>query len=70
MKRAKFTVTVDREIAKFSSLRQAMLYAEMISRDPWVGLVEVSDKDSLRGQYSGGQPTPEFKNHHINGIFR
>jgi hypothetical protein len=70
MKRTQYTVTVENHTARFSALRHAMLFAQMMSREMLGHLVEVGSKDGLRGQYHSGQPTPEFKQHHISGIFR
>lgn len=69
-KRVKYTVHhIEGETARFSLLRHALLFALMLSeRMPWC-LIEVSAKDGLAGQYKGGQPTPEFKQHHIDGVF-
>ena len=70
MKQTKYTVEIEGHTARFSALRHAMLFAAMMSREAIGHLVEVQSKDGLRGQYRGGVPTPEFKQHHINGIFR
>lgn len=70
-KRVKYTVhnIGEKEIAKFSSLRHALLFAIMISERMPTHLIEVSGKDGLVGQYRAGNPTPEFKQHHIDGVF-
>lgn len=57
------------ETAKFSCLRHALLFAIARSEERPCDLIEVSAKDGLVGQYQGGNPTAEFKQHHINGIF-
>ena len=69
-KRTKYIVhNIEGETARFSSLRHAMLFAVMLSeRMPWCS-IEVSAPDGLVGQYLGGAPTPEFKQHHIDGTF-
>lgn len=70
-KRIKYTVHgLNSETAKFSSLRHALLFAVARSEEMPANLIEVSAKDGLAGQYEGGKPTPEFVQHHINGIFR
>lgn len=70
MKRTKYTVHhIEGETAKFSSYRHALLFAMMLSERIPGQLIEVSAKDGLVGQYQGGNPTPEFKQHHIDGIF-
>lgn len=63
-KRSKFEVEIAGEMARFSDLRQAMIYAKhMSSRTPGI-LIQVSAKDGLAGQYLKGETTPEFKAHH------
>lgn len=70
-KRTRYIVQCRGEIARFSSYRHALLFAEMLSgRDCPGQLVEVSAPDGLVGQYRDGRPTPEFKQHHIDGIFQ
>jgi hypothetical protein len=64
--RTYFTVRYGHNIAKFSSNRDAMHFAEAQSqapelRDCWI---EVSHKTGLVGQYRNGQTTPEFQLHH------
>lgn len=68
-KRTKYTIRVGNTVSKFSLLRHAMLFAVMLSERMPGHLIEVADKDSLVGQYRGGAPTPEFKQHHIDGVF-
>lgn len=69
-RQAKFTVhNIGGETAKFSSLRHALLFAVMLSERMPGHLIEVSAKSGLAGQYQGGKPTPEFVQHHINGVF-
>lgn len=66
----KYTVhNIGGETARFSSLRHALLFGIMLSERMPEHLIEVSAKDGLAGQYQGGHPTPEFKQHHINGVF-
>lgn len=64
--RTTFTVRYGREIAKFSSNRDAMHFAEAKSADPmfrnW--LIEVQHKTGLVGQYRNGATTREFIGHH------
>lgn len=69
-KKTKYTVhNIEGEAARFSLLRHALLFAcDMSDRMP-SHLIEVSAKNGLVGQYKGGRPTPEFKQHHINGVF-
>lgn len=70
MKRTKYVVrNIEGETARFSNLRHALLFAIMLSERMPGYLIEVSAKDGLAGQYQGGNPTPEFKQHHINGVF-
>lgn len=61
-----FTVRYGRDVAKFSSNRDAMLFAETKSREPmfqgW--LIEVGHKSGLVGQYQNGRTTEEFQAHH------
>lgn len=68
-KRTKYHVTIDGESAKFSNLRHAMLFAIAISDRMPAHLIEVIGADGIAGQYQNGRPTPEFKQHHINGVF-
>ena len=70
-KRMKYTVNhIEGETARFSCLRHALLFSVMISERMPGYLIEVLAKDGLVGQYKGGNPTLEFKQHHINGIFK
>ena len=59
-----FTVRYGRELAKFSSNRDAMYFAEAKSSIPGIGWVEVRAKSGLVGQYRDGKTTPEFQAHH------
>jgi hypothetical protein len=69
-KRTKYEVhNIEGETARFSLLRHALLFAVMLSDRMPRHLIEVSGKDGLAGQYIGGKPTPEFKQHHIAGVF-
>lgn len=69
MKRTKYVVRDGNEIARFSSVRHACLFGAMLSEHmPWQ-LIEVAAPDGLVGQYRGGHPTSEFKQHHIDNIF-
>jgi len=70
LKRTKYTVSIGGEAAKFSVLRHALLFSMMISERMPGWLIEVAAKDGLVGQYQDGKPTPEFEQHHINGIFQ
>lgn len=70
MKRTKYIIhNIEGETARFSSRRHALLFAVMISERTPGQLIEVSHSSGLVGQYQGGRPTPEFKQHHIDGIF-
>jgi hypothetical protein len=64
--RVHFTVRYGREIAKFSSNRDAMAFAAAKSAEPafrgW--LIEVGHKTGLVGQYRDGKTTAEFQAHH------
>lgn len=70
-KRIKYEVhNLDGETAKFSSLRHALLFACARSEERFDGAcIYVTAADGIACQYVGGKPTPEFKQHHINGIF-
>ena len=61
-KRTHFMVNVRGEVAKFSGYKQAMLFADYMSRKG--DLVEVRDKSGIVGQYQNGVSTPEFRQHH------
>ena len=65
-RRTYFTVRYGRELAKFSSNRDAMHFAEAMSLLPSHGdyLIEVSHKTGIVGQYRNGKTTPEFQLHH------
>ena len=62
-KRTFFTVRYQAQIAKFSSNRDAMEFAEHISRRI-SDLVQVEHKTALVGQYQHGCTTLEFAQHH------
>lgn len=70
MKRTKYVVTMRDETARFSALRHAMLFACMLSDKAPGHLIEVHGPDAIFGQYRSGKPTPEFTQHHIDGIFQ
>lgn len=61
-----YTVRYGRDVAKFSSNRDAMRYAEAKSGEPqfrdW--LIDVGHKTGLVGQYRNGRTTEEFQLHH------
>lgn len=65
-KRTYFTVRYGNHIAKFSSNRDAMYFAEMKSRSSeFFGyLIEVGHKTGIVGQYQNGSTTSEFQLHH------
>jgi hypothetical protein len=69
MKRTKYTVNVAGEVARFSSVRDAMLFAIMQSERLPTHLIEVVARDGIVGQYWAGTPTPEFTLHHA-GVFQ
>lgn len=70
MKRTRYRVYCPGDhVAQFSSHRQALLFAEFISREPGAGLIEVAAPDGLVGQYRRGIPTPEFEQHHISSAW-
>ena len=64
--RTYFTVRYGREIAKFSSNRDAMHFAEAMSLLSAHSdcLIEVGHKTGIVGQYRNGNTTPEFELHH------
>lgn len=62
--KTKYVVNVGPDVARFSCLRHAMLFGVMLSERMPNHLIEISAKDGLAGQYKGGNPTPEFKQHH------
>jgi hypothetical protein len=70
-KRTKFLVNLPNgHVARFSEEWHARLFSEAISdRMPWL-LIELLAPDGLIGQYRDGAPTPEFEQHHIDGLFR
>ena len=57
-----FTVTYGPHVAKFSRNRDAMRFAEAVSRDGFDADVEHST--GLVGQYRNGRTTAEFRHHH------
>lgn len=65
MKRTRYTVRIHNQIARFSSLTHAQLFAATVSNRLPDYLIEVNAKDGLAGQYQNGQPTQEFLLHHI-----
>jgi hypothetical protein len=70
-KRTKYVVHCPGEhIARFSEQWQARIFAVALSERMPGHWIEMSAKDGLIGQYHGGEPTPEFKQHHIDGCFR
>ncbi len=63
LKKCFFTVTYNRgEVGRFSSLHDAMSFAQTQSR--LSGWAEVRHKTGIIGQYDNGAPTPEFAQHH------
>jgi hypothetical protein len=60
----------DNHIARFSEQWHARIFAVALSERMPGHLIEMSAPDGLIGQYRGGAPTPEFKQHHIDGCFR
>lgn len=70
-KRTKYIVySPDHHIARFSEQWHARIFAVALSERMPGHLIEMSAPDGLIGQYRGGAPTPEFKQHHIDGCFR
>lgn len=70
-KRTKYIVHCPGDhIARFSEQWHARMFAEELSKRMPGMWVEMSAPDGLIGQYHNGQPTPEFKQHHIDGMFR
>lgn len=70
-KRTKYIVHCPGDhIARFSEQWHARAFAVVLSERMPGHLIEMSAPDGLIGQYRGGDPTPEFKQHHINGMFR
>lgn len=61
--RTPFTVRYLNQIAKFSSNRDAMEFAERMSQRTG-HTIEVQHKTGLVGQYCNGVTTPEFAMHH------
>jgi len=64
--RTPFTVRYGNQVAKFSSNRDAMYFAESVSERVAYRkqLVEVLHKTGIVGQYQGGLTTREFELHH------
>ncbi len=64
--RTHFTVKYGKHVAKFSSSRDAMHFAQAKSAEPrflnW--LIEVGHKTGLVGQYQNGMTTEEFRENH------
>lgn len=58
-----YTVTYGPHVAKFSCNRDAMRFAEDMSREGGFS-VEVEHLTGLVGQYRNGKTTPEFQLHH------
>lgn len=70
-KRTKFLVDCPQgHIARFSEQWHARLFAVAVSERMPGHLIEMRSPEGLIGQYKGGDPTPEFKQHHIDGLFR
>lgn len=57
-------------IARFSEQWHARVFAVALSERMPGHSIEMSAPDGLIGQYLGGESTPEFKQHHIDGLFR
>jgi len=71
MKRTRYVVHCpEGHIARFSLAWHAYKFAESVSSLMPSHLIELSDPSGLVGQYLDGHPTPEFKQHHIAGIWR
>jgi len=71
MKRTRYIVHgPENHIARFSLAWHAYMFAEQLSQRMPGHLIEVSHSSGLIGQCLDGQPTPEFKRHHIAGMFR
>lgn len=70
-KRIKYEVRgIEPETAKFSNLRHALLFACARSEERFDGTcIYVTAADGIACQYVGDKPTPELKQHHINGVF-
>lgn len=58
MRRCRYRVTYDFDVARFTSLEDAMAFAR---QQRWA---EVSDRTGLIGQFEDGRATPEFD--HLN----
>jgi hypothetical protein len=70
-RRTKFIVWCpDGHMARFSEQWHARIFAITLSERVPGHSIELSAPDGLIGQYRGGNPTPEFKQHHIDGMFR
>ena len=65
-KKTFYTVRYGRELAKFSSNRDAMHFAQAksLAAEYADWLIEVGHKSGLVGQYRNGATTPEFELHH------
>lgn len=63
-KNSLFTVPYFGEIAKFSSYKDAMLFAQAVSASN--ELIEVRHTAGVVGQYRAGKPTPRFEDHHAD----
>jgi hypothetical protein len=57
-------------VARFSEQWHARIFAITLSESMPGHLIEMQAPDGLIGQYRGGDTTPEFKQHHISGLFR
>lgn len=70
-KRMKFFIRCPGEhIARFSEQWHARIFAIALSERMPGHLIELRVQEGLIGQYRGGDTTPEFKQHHIDGCFR
>ena len=58
-----FTVRYGHHVAKFSSNKDAMYFAQAKSLETG-DLIEVNHKTGIVGQYSMGKTFPEFQLHH------
>jgi len=57
-----FVVPYLGEVAKFSSYKDAMLFAQAVSASD--ELIEVRHTAGIVGQYRAGKPTPRYAEHH------
>lgn len=62
-KKSFFTVPYHGEVARFSSFKDAMLFAQAMSASKDV--IEVRHAAGVVGRYQAGEPTPEFAAHHF-----